>query len=272
MNLSPATRPAATPKTKEKAKTYYYYLLPVLCLLLVTLLVVIVGIPEIQKIQTNLQDKQTKAELKEKLDKKIKQLDEIDMSDFNTKNDKLSYILPSEKDPGWIFAGISQVAADNGVTVTSIQTSPGPLSRTSIGEEKPTLDFVRVLVNVKGSLDGIKSMVNTLANTGRLYKTKELTIQPPAVDDASYKGDLELKAYFQQFPAGSLVREEDLVQGLTAQQKDIFNQIEGFEIKGRIFPADMPITPTVTETKTVPPALPEEPVATPSASPSAEPG
>ncbi len=281
MNLPSTARPAVTPKTKEKRTVYYYYLLPVLCLLLVTLLVVIVGIPEIQKIQTNIQDKQTKAELKEKLDKKIKQLDEIDMNDFNIKNDKLSYILPSEKDPGWIFAGISQVAADNGVTVTSIQTSPGPLSRNSIGEEKPTLDFVRVLVNVKGSLDGIKSMINTLANTGRLYKTKELTIQPPTEDDASYKGDLELKAYFQQFPAGSLVREGELVQGLTEQQKNIFNQIEGFEIKGRIFPSDMPISQTVTETKIVPsptpeepvtPPAPQEPVATPSASPSAEPG
>lgn len=269
MNLPAMAHPPVTSKNKDKNKTYYHYLLPVLSILLVTLLVVIVGIPEVQKIQDDWINQQTKTALRDRLNKKIKQFEEINRSDFSTKNDKLSYILPSEKDPGWILSGITQVAADNKVAVTSIQTAPGPLSR-SLGDVKPTLEFVRVLVNVQGSLDGIQSMVNTLANTGRLYKTKELSIEPPGGDTTLYKGDLELKAYFQQFSSGSLTQEGDPVEGLTPKQKAIFDQIEGFEIKGRIFPTT-PVNPTVTETKTVPLPAPKEPVATPSASPSAEP-
>lgn len=248
--------PTLSEKLRDARRLYGYYLLPILAIGSVLLLVFMVWVPQIKSITDSQKKLEEKTGTKDSLERKLTDLRNLDDAELTDMNYRIEYVLPSQKDPAWILAGISEIAADNKLAVSSIQTYPGPIATPSAATVS-NLEFLKVIVNLTGPIEGIKNFVGTLSQSGRIYKVKELNIATGTRGqdiNQPYSAEIDIKAFFQQYPE-KIGKYEDPVPAISPSNKDVYKIIssDNFKIKGVNTPQSVQtVTPKVVEIPTPP--------------------
>lgn len=204
------------------------FLLPIITVFALFFVLIVAGprVPDIIELSKSVKTLDQKRLV---LEEKVKALSSLDSSSLKSKVQQSEKALPSQKDvPGILFA-TEKLASDNGVSITSIQLTPGEITATS--SAATAVSKLPIRLTVAGGYDGIKNFLSQAIVTNRIMKVLRATLTSGST--ASISAALEVETYFLPLdtvrfkfddPLPNLTQEEEKALERSGSQPD-FSQL-----------------------------------------------
>ncbi len=146
------------------------------------------------------------------------------ISDFN----KLTLILPSEKDVARIFSSLEQLEFENGVVIEGLGLSPGKLDDTQDSQGQPTSGVGTLTFNmaVSGPQEAILTFLDKLQNSAPFFKIDTIGV---TTTRGTITATLGLSTFYQGLPQ-SLGKVDSPLPELSASQKKTLELAINFSV------------------------------------------
>lgn len=209
---------------KPKITKFRFLALPTLAGLIILILTLTLLLPKINQI---LKIRQSLAQEKVRLSKltqKVADLEGLDESELSLKANLLIRSLPAEKDVPQIFATLAGLGSQTGVTLESIEVSPGELSTVSAqpGTKGPPL--LTFEVSGRGTMEAMKSFFGQAALTIPVMKISDVSLTSTGGEITT---DILLDTYFLALPK-TLGPVETPLAKVTSNEETLYQEIRGF--------------------------------------------
>ena len=207
---------------KKKLNKLSIYAFPVISGVVILILMVGIILPRVQAVFTLRKEISQLKQKVEAMDKKLVTLRGFNQNLLADDVKKVEIALPSEKDLSSILSNLESLAAETGVAIAGVQTTPGEVKPAS---GKGETDNLPVKVTITGDFGQIKSFLGRLVSASRLMSAESLAVSAnPSATTASLSASLDLAAYFQ-IPTVVQFNVDEPVQTLNSEEEKILTKI-----------------------------------------------
>lgn len=166
------------------------------------------------------------------LEEKIGSLGQIDGQDLRSKIQQAEKALPSEKDVPSLLFSVDKLATDTGVSVTSLQLTPGEITATTSASQ--SFDKLPIRLSIGGSYEGVRDFLTKSVSSNRIFKILKVSLTT-GQGQASISASLDLEVYFLPLtnvrfkiedPLPKMTPEEEKAIERALAQPDLFTPSE----------------------------------------------
>lgn len=182
---------------------YGFYLLPLIMVVVIVFLFFNYDLPLIEKLISLRRDNLNIQERLAGLSAKSNLLQELNFAQLQNDYGNLNYILPDGKDAPGILRTVDAAASASGITIVSLDLTPGILA-TESGKQSE----IPIKVVVSGSISQITGFTGELTNLGRVLVIKTLDAvfeKTSPMVTASY----EIRAFYLSPALANIVKLDD---------------------------------------------------------------
>lgn len=200
---------------------YGFYVLPVTIITAVVLLTVGVAIPKIKATLELRQELKTAQAKSARLTEKVTALQRLDEIELGRRVAVMERVLPSRKDVGGVLLGLRQAALSAGVTVVSVNLTPGELA-TGSSRLKQTSSGMEVEVKLTGQIGAVEEWLRLVEEEAvPVMRVKALS---GGQDAGSWQLKVNLKAEYLPLPE-SLGAADKPLPGLTPEEEVLYTRL-----------------------------------------------
>jgi Tfp pilus assembly protein PilO len=208
---------------KSKFKEYTDFALPVFALLLVIILIPFQIIPTVQKIITLRGDITELSAKRIRMEEKLSLLSTQNLDNLKNLLSRTNRAVPSTKDIPSIFASVSQLVDRSSVALESIQINAGEISSGSAQITIFGVSRVEFQANISGELSQVRSFLNQIERTNRLFKIKSVNLKRGSgmnLTSGDTSATFVLYAFYQPLPQ-TFGRVDEPITTLTSEEEKI---------------------------------------------------
>lgn len=220
------------------------FLLPSAIITVVLILTALFLVPKFSETQEILVKTDNDKRQLETLEKKSKKLTELGASSLFSDYERVSFILPSEKNIPAIISALSELEATNNVLIEGIRLTPGFLNskEDQSSDQAGGVGILDFSISVTGSKNSVLAFIEQIQNSGPFFRINAIGIQDSG---GSFVAVLGVSTYYQPLPQ-SLGKIDSRLTELSASQKITLNEISRFKLLQGL----PPITEDISESST----------------------
>lgn len=200
-----------------------FYVLPVTIITAVALLTVGVGIPKIKATLELRQELKLAAAKSARLTEKVAALQRLDEAELGRRVAVMERMLPSRKEVGGVLLGLRQAALSAGVTVVSVNLTPGELATGSAGKLKQASSSgMEIEVKLTGQIGAVEEWLRLVEE--EMVPVMRVKALSGGQDADSWQLKVNLKAEHLPLPE-SLGAADKPLPGLTPEEEKLYAKL-----------------------------------------------
>ena len=187
-------------------KTYQNLIISGVILLFCCVGVLFGVVPAVSKVQSLVGDVQQASDENAALQKKLTVLNSLDETALRSQLSEVISAIPNDKSLPTVFSTLDGLAAQSGVSVSSVNisgdTALASSSAVTLTPEERQLGTrtIPFSVMIEGSLDAIQKFITLAPRVRRLLRTRTFAISFPP-DNRQIRIELEMDAFYEPLPS-----------------------------------------------------------------------
>lgn len=198
-------------------KKYSLIVIPVVCSLFGLLIIVLITVPQVFKIVDKNKELGLIKQKQTEYQAKTAALDKIDLDFYKNGLNNLTQALPSDKDIPSAINSILELLSISGLQLTNF--SLGPTLAGPGGSESFSVNL-----EVNGSLEQIKNLINAQNSSDRLLKIVGLSLTNSA--STNLQGSIDILVYYAPLDVNPKIAADQKITPLSDEETQLLNQIE----------------------------------------------